>query len=160
MICAHSSEPFSDWLTNLLLYSSSTRFSVNFHFPLLFLGKTHEITGWRVMGMLLMLFFFVRSLYGPMLTLLYPLHETVMAIESKTKVDDEQWLAYWILYSLLTLLEMILQPVLELIPIWYEVKLVFVAWLVLPQTKGAAFLYERFVREQIKKNGWFRDRED
>lgn len=41
-------------------------------------------------------------------------HETVMAIESESKVDDEQWLAYWILYSLLTLLEMILQPVLEL----------------------------------------------
>ena len=36
------------------------------------------------------------------------------------------------------------------IPIWYTVKLVFVAWLVLPQFKGAAFLYERFVREQIK----------
>jgi hypothetical protein len=46
------------------------------------------------------------------------------------------------------------------IPIWYEVKLLFVAWLVLPQSKGAAFLYERFVREQIKKNGWFRDRQD
>ena len=37
------------------------------------------------------------------------------------------------------------------IPIWYDVKLVFVAWLVLPQFKGAAFLYNRFVREQIKK---------
>ncbi|GLT69235.1 hypothetical protein SLA2020_414030 [Shorea laevis] len=112
------------------------------------------------MGMLWMLFFFVRLVSGPMLTLLYPLHETVMAIESKSKLDDEQWLAYWILYSFLTLLEMLLQPILELIPIWYEVKLLFVAWLVLPQSKGAAFLYERFVREQIKKNGWFTDRHD
>lgn len=39
------------------------------------------------------------------------------------------------------------------IPIWYSVKLVFVAWLVLPQFKGAAFLYERFVRHHIKKYG-------
>lgn len=30
-------------------------------------------------------------------------------------------------------------------------KLVAVAWLVLPQFNGAAFLYERFVREQIRK---------
>ena len=39
------------------------------------------------------------------------------------------------------------------IPVWYSVKLVFVAWLVLPQFKGAAFLYDRFVRQQIKKYG-------
>lgn len=38
-----------------------------------------------------------------------------MAIESTSKVDDEQWLAYWILYSFLTLVEMLFQPALE----WY-----------------------------------------
>lgn len=37
------------------------------------------------------------------------------------------------------------------IPIWYSMKLVLAAWLVLPQFKGAAFIYERFVREHIKK---------
>lgn len=37
------------------------------------------------------------------------------------------------------------------IPIWYSLKLVVAAWLVLPQFKGAAFIYERFVREHIRK---------
>ncbi|KAL5138329.1 Pyrophosphate--fructose 6-phosphate 1-phosphotransferase subunit beta 1 [Glycine soja] len=37
------------------------------------------------------------------------------------------------------------------IPIWYDVKLLTVAWLVLPQFAGAAYLYERFVREHIRK---------
>ncbi|KAL6011647.1 hypothetical protein ACLOJK_002095 [Asimina triloba] len=37
------------------------------------------------------------------------------------------------------------------IPIWYTVKVVFVAWLVLPQFKGAAFLYETYVRQQLKR---------
>ncbi|KAK9926603.1 hypothetical protein M0R45_023823 [Rubus argutus] len=82
----------------------------------------------------------------------YPLYASVMAIESTSKLDDEQWLAYWIIYSFLTLLEMVLQPALEWLPIWYEVKLVFVAWLVLPQFKGAAFLYEKYVREQILRH--------
>lgn len=40
------------------------------------------------------------------------------------------------------------------IPIWYTVKLIFGLWLVLPQFKGAAFLYDRFVRQQIKKHGF------
>ncbi|KAL5543860.1 hypothetical protein UlMin_007644 [Ulmus minor] len=93
----------------------------------------------------------VHSIAGPSLTLLYPLYASVVAIESTSKLDDEQWLAYWILYSFLTLVEMVLQPALEWIPIWYDVKLVLVAWLVLPQFKGAAFLYERFVRAQIRK---------
>lgn len=39
------------------------------------------------------------------------------------------------------------------IPFWYALKLVFVAWLVLPQFKGAAFLYDRFVRENVRKYG-------
>ena len=43
------------------------------------------------------------------------------------------------------------------IPIWYSVKLLFMAWLVLPQFRGAAFIYERFVREQLKKYGILRD---
>ena len=37
------------------------------------------------------------------------------------------------------------------IPIWYDVKLLTVAWLVLPHFAGAAYLYERFVREHIRK---------
>lgn len=37
------------------------------------------------------------------------------------------------------------------IPIWYTVKLLFTVWLVLPQFRGAAFIYDRFVRQQIKQ---------
>lgn len=39
------------------------------------------------------------------------------------------------------------------IPIWYTAKLVLVAWLVLPQFRGAAFIYNRVVREQFRKYG-------
>lgn len=35
------------------------------------------------------------------------------------------------------------------VPIWYPLKVAFVAWLVLPQFKGAAFIYEKFVRERL-----------
>ena len=30
-------------------------------------------------------------------------------------------------------------------------KLLFVAWLVLPQFKGASFIYEKLVRDQLRK---------
>ncbi|XP_055827138.1 HVA22-like protein e [Solanum dulcamara] len=96
----------------------------------------------------------LHALAGPVVMLLYPLYASVVAIESTSKLDDEQWLAYWILYSFLTLMEMLLQPILQWIPIWYEVKLGMIAWLVLPQFRGAAFIYNKFVREKlIKKYG-------
>ncbi|CAA7400559.1 unnamed protein product [Spirodela intermedia] len=78
-------------------------------------------------------------------------YASVRAIESPSSVDDEQWLAYWILYSFLTLTEMVAEPVLNWFPMWYHVKVAFMAWLVLPQFRGAAFVYERFVRQQIRK---------
>ncbi|KAJ8557431.1 hypothetical protein K7X08_003056 [Anisodus acutangulus] len=93
----------------------------------------------------------LHTLAGPVTMLLYPLYASVVAIETTDKLDDEQWLAYWIFYSFLTLMEMVLQHVLEWIPIWYDVKLIFVAWLVLPQFRGAAFIYDNFVRERIIK---------
>lgn len=37
------------------------------------------------------------------------------------------------------------------IPVWYTLKLAFVAWLVLPQFRGSAFIYNKFVREKIIK---------
>ncbi|KAM5554303.1 hypothetical protein ABKV19_022601, partial [Rosa sericea] len=52
----------------------------------------------------------------PVLQLLYRLYASVMAIESTSKLDDEQWLAYWIIYSFLTLLKTVIQPTLE----WYR----------------------------------------
>jgi receptor expression-enhancing protein 5/6 len=39
------------------------------------------------------------------------------------------------------------------IPIWYELKLLFIAWLALPNFRGAAFIYDKFVREQLRKHG-------
>ncbi|CAI0546076.1 unnamed protein product [Linum tenue] len=49
----------------------------------------------------------VHTVAGPVTMLLYPLYASVMAIESPGKEDDEQWLAYWIIYSFLTLSEML-----------------------------------------------------
>ncbi|KAK9120139.1 hypothetical protein Scep_018232 [Stephania cephalantha] len=93
----------------------------------------------------------LHSLAGPVVMLMYPLYASVVAIETTSKIDDEQWLAYWILYSFFTLMEMALNPVLAWIPLWYDIKLLLMAWLVLPQFRGAAFIYERFVREKLIK---------
>ncbi|XP_039776940.1 HVA22-like protein e isoform X2 [Panicum virgatum] len=94
----------------------------------------------------------IVSVLQPTVMLLYPLYASVQAMESPSKLDDEQWLAYWILYSFITLMEMVLESLIYWIPIWYELKLLFIAWLVLPNFRGAAFIYDKFVREQLRKH--------
>ena len=87
-----------------------------------------------------------NALATPIVTLLYPLYASVMAIESPFKEDDQQWLTYWVLYSFVTLLEMVAAPVFAWIPLYSTIKLAVAAWLVLPQFRGGIILYEKYVR--------------
>ncbi|KAG5230006.1 ABA-responsive family protein [Salix suchowensis] len=83
-------------------------------------------------------------LAGPVISLVYPLYASIRAIETKSHVDDKQWLTYWILYSMLTLFELTFAKVIELLPFWPYAKLILTCWLVVPQFSGAAYIYENF----------------
>ncbi|XP_038988088.1 HVA22-like protein f isoform X2 [Phoenix dactylifera] len=72
------------------------------------------------------------------------------AIESPSPLDDQQWLTYWMLYSLITLFELSCWKVLQWFPLWPYMKLVFCLWLVLPIFNGAAYIYENCVRRYVK----------
>ncbi|XP_030932472.1 HVA22-like protein f [Quercus robur] len=93
------------------------------------------------------------SLAGPAVMLLYPLYASMRAIESPTSLDDQQWLTYWVLYSLITLFELSCWKVLAWFPIWPYMKLVFGLWLVLPIFNGAAYIYMNLVRKYVKIGG-------
>ncbi|KAK9750800.1 hypothetical protein RND81_02G222800 [Saponaria officinalis] len=85
-------------------------------------------------------------LAGPLVALVYPLYASIKAIESGSITDDEQWLTYWVLYSLITIFELSFAKVLEWFPIWSYAKLFFTCWLVLPQFNGANHVYKNFIR--------------
>ncbi|KAG2281761.1 hypothetical protein Bca52824_052981 [Brassica carinata] len=85
-------------------------------------------------------------LAGPVVSLVYPLHASVRAIETQSHADDKQWLTYWVLYSLLTLFELTFAKLIEWVPIWSYAKLILTCWLVIPYFSGAAYVYEHFVR--------------
>ncbi|WVZ10369.1 hypothetical protein V8G54_014899 [Vigna mungo] len=74
------------------------------------------------------------------------LYASIKAIESRSSIDDQQWLTYWVLYSLITLFELTFSKVLEVLAIWPYAKLILSCWLVLPQFSGAAHVYRHYVR--------------
>lgn len=83
---------------------------------------------------------------------LYPAYKSLLAIESKTRGDDTQWLIYWVVYCFFMMIEVFTDFLLYWIPFYYAFKLAFLLWAMLPQTKGAKFLYDSFLKDFLKKN--------
>ncbi|XP_065877195.1 HVA22-like protein a [Euphorbia lathyris] len=99
-------------------------------------------------------------LAGPVVSLVYPLYASVRAIETKSPVDDQQWLTYWVLYSMITLFELTFAKLIEWIPIWSYAKLIMTCWLVIPYFSGAAYVYQHllrpiFINPQQTINIWY-----
>jgi receptor expression-enhancing protein 5/6 len=82
----------------------------------------------------------------------YPTLMSFRAIETKQKGDDTQWLIYWTVYGFFTVLETFVDYVLYFVPFYYAFKLAFLVYLMHPQTRGAEFLYNSFLRDFLKKN--------
>ncbi|WRX09839.1 TB2/DP1/HVA22-related protein - like 2 [Theobroma cacao] len=94
------------------------------------------------------------AIVGPGVMLLYPLYASIRAIETPSMVDDQQWLTYWIIYSLITLFELSCWKILAWLPFWPYMKLLFCMWLVLPIFNGAAYIYEKYIRKYIRFGGF------
>lgn len=84
--------------------------------------------------------------------MVFPIYASFKAIESKDPTDDVQWLTYWAVYATINALEIFLSPVVAWIPFYYEVKCLFVMWLISPQSKGAAQLYKQQLRPFLYKH--------
>jgi receptor expression-enhancing protein 5/6 len=82
----------------------------------------------------------------------YPAFKSFNAIESKMKGDDQQWLIYWVVFGFFSVIETFSDFLLYWIPFYYAFKLAFLLWMMLPQTMGARFLYETFLKNLLKKN--------
>ncbi|KAG6426284.1 hypothetical protein SASPL_110505 [Salvia splendens] len=52
----------------------------------------------------------------PLVSLVYPLYCSVKAIETKSRIDGQQWLTCWVLYSLITLFELTFSKLIECKP--------------------------------------------
>ncbi|KAJ0111401.1 hypothetical protein Patl1_01486 [Pistacia atlantica] len=105
------------------------------------------------MGVLAVIAKRLDTLVGPGVMLLYPLYASLRAIESPSTLDDQQWLTYWIIYSLITLFELSCYKVLAWLPFWPYIKLLFCMWLVLPMFHGAAYIYANYIKKYVKSSG-------
>lgn len=86
------------------------------------------------------------------ITVLYPAFKSIQALETEASTDDKEWLTYWIIFGLFTLLDDFAGCLLCFIPYYYWIKLGFFVYLLAPQTRGAQFLYKAVVKDFLEKN--------
>ena len=100
------------------------------------------------LGFLIMFFFFGfgASFMANIVGFLYPAYASFQAIESKGKDDDTQWLTYWLVFGVFSLVDQFTEVILQFVPFYHLAKMGFLVWLYLPQTQGAKSIYDSYLR--------------
>ncbi|KAL5705304.1 hypothetical protein ACHQM5_023627 [Ranunculus cassubicifolius] len=89
---------------------------------------------------------FCDFLAWPLITLVYPLYASIRAIERNSLSDSKKCLTYWVISGLIMLFGMPLARLVEWIPFWPYVKLMFNFWFVAAHFGGAVYAYDHFIR--------------
>jgi len=82
---------------------------------------------------------------------LCPTYLSLKAIESPEDDDDKQFLTYWVVYGLFSVIDIFTAFLIKVIPFYYTFKLGFLIWLFMPNFKGAVFVYNKLVGPLFRK---------
>jgi len=81
---------------------------------------------------------------------LYPAYASYKAVRTKNVKEYVKWMMYWIVFALFTSVETFSDFMLSFwFPFYYEIKIIFLIWLLSPATKGSSLLYRKFVHPQL-----------
>ncbi|XP_072272190.1 receptor expression-enhancing protein 5 [Pyxicephalus adspersus] len=89
----------------------------------------------------------------------YPAYISIKAIESPNKDDDTQWLTYWVVYGVFSIIEFFSDIFLSWFPFYYMIKCGFLLWCMSPRpSNGAVMLYNKIIRPFFLKHEGQMDR--
>uniref|UniRef100_UPI00358FDC11 receptor expression-enhancing protein 2-like isoform X2 n=1 Tax=Myxine glutinosa TaxID=7769 RepID=UPI00358FDC11 len=80
---------------------------------------------------------------------LYPAYSSYKAVKTKNVREYVKWMMYWIVFAIFTAVETFTDLLLAWFPFYYEMKIMFVVWLLSPYTKGSSVLYRKFVHPTL-----------
>merc|ERR1711907_461924 len=112
--------------------------------------KLYLAAGVALVVTIIIFFGFGAGLLCNFVGFVYPAYASFKSLEANDVNEDRLWLTYWVVYSCFCLIEGFLKYVLFWGPFYYPIKLAFLFFLFLPQTKGAMKLYEQILRPALK----------
>jgi hypothetical protein len=81
---------------------------------------------------------------------LYPAYRSYKAIKNKDVREHVKWMMYWIVFALFTTLETFLDIFFSWFPFYYEIKILFILWVLSPATRGSSLLYKKVVHPMLQ----------
>ncbi|TRY66942.1 hypothetical protein TCAL_07657 [Tigriopus californicus] len=82
---------------------------------------------------------------------LYPAYRSVKAIQSRDKGDDTQWLMYWVVFALFSVLEFFSDILVGWVPFYWLIKCSFLLWCMSPM-EGSTIIYNRVILPYFLKH--------
>ena len=77
----------------------------------------------------------------------YPIYASIKATENMAGYTKEHWLMYWIVYSTISFLEVLLEIFLVWLPLYYLIKFLFLSWCMVPiSVNGSNVIYCNIIR--------------
>ncbi|KAI0260054.1 TB2/DP1, HVA22 family-domain-containing protein [Gloeopeniophorella convolvens] len=91
-----------------------------------------------------MLIYFTSRLVSCVVAFLYPGYASFKTLSQRpaSEEDLERWLMYWSVLACVIGIEYLAEWLVSWIPFYYFVKMIFLLYLALPQTRGASYLYQ------------------
>ncbi|VDN01139.1 unnamed protein product [Thelazia callipaeda] len=114
--------------------------------------RSHLVLGFVGIHALYLIFGCFAELLCNLIGFIYPAYISIKAIETSQKNDDTQWLTYWVIFALLSIVEFFSDAFVKYFPFYWLAKCIFLLYLYSPMTMGAQKIYSRFLQPFIQKH--------
>ncbi|XP_071491648.1 receptor expression-enhancing protein 2-like [Diadema antillarum] len=82
---------------------------------------------------------------------LYPAYYSYKAVKTRNVKEYVKWMMYWIVFALFSCVETVADIFASILPFYYEIKILFIFWLISPWTKGSTYLYRKCIHPTLSK---------
>ncbi|KAK7422903.1 hypothetical protein QQZ08_009259 [Neonectria magnoliae] len=98
------------------------------------------------------MFDLLPMLLSSVASFLFPIFASYKALKTSDPAELTPWLMYWVVISCFLLAESWVWFIISWIPFYGYFRLLFLLYLILPQTQGARYLYEEQVHPFLREN--------
>ena len=109
------------------------------------------IVGGLILALILTTTKWFSSYVTCLVGVLYPTYMSLKAIENPEDDEDKQYLTYWVVYGLFSIIDVFTSFLVKRIPFYYTIKLGFLIRLFMPNFRGAVYIYNLVIGPIFRK---------